>query len=592
MDETRFLKTVNQLRGMNFIVKSYQRGYRWEEEQVIDLLNDLQEFRKNQEERPKESNIYCLQPLVIKRIQENEYEIIDGQQRLTTIYILLKFLGKKVYNISYETREGSKEFLEKIDQEAEISTKNIDYYFMKNAYNVIKNWFRETEIKNEDGALGAEFEILLLGGKPQVQFIWYEIEEQKYAPEEVFSRMNVGKIPLNDAELIKAKLLFFVNQNNEKNNYERQLEIGNEWDTIEQSLRNESFWRFIVNEKIQKNNRIEYIFDYIAQFNKDKKKKSEYYTYEEIQKRLEKDSNNYELWNKKVKKYYNMFEEWYNDIELYNYIGFLNLYGKETYKLIDEYENKCKEKDEFKKRVKQLVIKSAKEEIAERVEDICELTYEEDYTKLKKLLILLNIIADTKIKQRFPFERCLISEWSIEHIHPQNPEKLTDDKKKWIKWSESEIKTATRLVEKFKSENLEKASKYEEIIGELTNIKDNATNLKTNQLQHIFENISNKIMEDYGKKDINTLGNLALLDKNLNSEINNNFFDTKRENIIEAEKRGIYVPTCTKNVFMKFYSNNPDQLYFWNDDDRREYRKAMEKMLKEFYGEGEKINDK
>lgn len=55
------LKKTNELLGMNFYIPSYQRGYRWTEQQVKDLLNDIDEFKQEGD------NWYCLQPLVVKK---------------------------------------------------------------------------------------------------------------------------------------------------------------------------------------------------------------------------------------------------------------------------------------------------------------------------------------------------------------------------------------------------------------------------------------------------------------------------------------------------------------------------------------------
>ena len=71
-------RLVGQIEG-EFYVPSYQRGYRWDETQVTALLNDVY---KNGE------NPYCLQPIVVRKGDNGRYELIDGQQRLTTLYII------------------------------------------------------------------------------------------------------------------------------------------------------------------------------------------------------------------------------------------------------------------------------------------------------------------------------------------------------------------------------------------------------------------------------------------------------------------------------------------------------------------------
>ena len=56
------LKSINELFGMNFYIPAYQRGYRWNIQQVKDLLEDIQEFIDK-----KKEGFYCIQPLVVKR---------------------------------------------------------------------------------------------------------------------------------------------------------------------------------------------------------------------------------------------------------------------------------------------------------------------------------------------------------------------------------------------------------------------------------------------------------------------------------------------------------------------------------------------
>ena len=109
------LKPIKALRGMIFLIPKQQRGYRWTTQQVTDLLMDIQEF---QSKKKGPSEFYCLQPLVVKRrdcdilakIKEAEtleaveqllsgssWEVIDGQQRLTTIYVILSVLGDQEF---------------------------------------------------------------------------------------------------------------------------------------------------------------------------------------------------------------------------------------------------------------------------------------------------------------------------------------------------------------------------------------------------------------------------------------------------------------------------------------------------------------
>lgn len=58
------LEPIKDLKDMNFFIPDYQRGYRWEEQQVKDLLDDIYSFSKKKG-AGKEKEIYCIQPLVV-----------------------------------------------------------------------------------------------------------------------------------------------------------------------------------------------------------------------------------------------------------------------------------------------------------------------------------------------------------------------------------------------------------------------------------------------------------------------------------------------------------------------------------------------
>lgn len=77
------IKSINDLLGNDFYVPSYQRGYRWTPIQVTELLTDIWDFHRKPGKIPEE--FYCLQPIVVK-LNNGEWELIDGQQRLTTIF--------------------------------------------------------------------------------------------------------------------------------------------------------------------------------------------------------------------------------------------------------------------------------------------------------------------------------------------------------------------------------------------------------------------------------------------------------------------------------------------------------------------------
>ena len=271
------LKSIGDILGMNFYIPKYQRGYRWTRQQVIDLLNDIKEFMGRE---PSDGEIYCLQPLVVKnkeidtfkKIKEEaqnlsevkallkgSWDVIDGQQRLTTIKILLAHLtAEKSYDIIYETRKDSETFLCDISCEKEAN--NIDFYHMVQTKDIIGEWFKD--IKDDDIS---SFKEALLN---KVKFIWYESIDEN--PISVFTRLNIGKIPLTDAELVKALFLNqsnFLNGENAENIRLYQQEIATEWDNIEYTLQNDEFWFFIHSLGWNKPTRIDFIFDLMQEAN-------------------------------------------------------------------------------------------------------------------------------------------------------------------------------------------------------------------------------------------------------------------------------------------------------------------------------------
>ena len=238
------IKTISDLLKSNFFIPSYQRGYRWTEQQVADLLNDINEFSPKEIPNSNEKTWYCLQPIVVKQKPENEWDVIDGQQRLTTIYLILYYLNQryteegrtKLFELQYETRKDSAKYLKNELGKKEKDDTNIDYFHISTAYQTVKKWFKEKEVEKS-------FEPKFYDS---TKVIWYEVSTNEDSID-IFTRINSGKIPLTNAELIKA--LFLNSSNFAKADSEKlrlkQLEIASEWDRIEYTLQDDSFWYFI-----------------------------------------------------------------------------------------------------------------------------------------------------------------------------------------------------------------------------------------------------------------------------------------------------------------------------------------------------------
>ena len=239
-------KQVSEIKG-DFVVPAYQRGYRWSKE-VTMLLNDISEIKDCVSYR------YCLQPIVVKKIENSKYELIDGQQRLTTIYLIYKTLNKYLpfvsnnFNLKFEIRTRSAEYLQNISEDSDES--NIDFYYIKKAFLAIQEWFK----KQKDATLSALN--IFKAFSEKVDVIWYEVDSQEDS-NALFQRLNIGKIPLSSSELVKA--LFLCTSNASSISKERQEEISLQWDNIEKELQDDNFWFFLSN-KNKSNKFVERLF--------------------------------------------------------------------------------------------------------------------------------------------------------------------------------------------------------------------------------------------------------------------------------------------------------------------------------------------
>ncbi|TAE75954.1 MAG: DUF262 domain-containing protein [Bacteroidetes bacterium] len=567
MSNNTAIKSIAELKDFHFLVEDYQRGYKWTKTEVEQLLNDINEFSGNSNE------FYCLQPIVVKNVIDNEKdktELIDGQQRTTTIYIILSYLGKEKYSIDYRTRESSKDFLSKIKENVENKTwisnyegkemDNIDNYYFFNAYETVKKWF---------GNKSADKEAFHKKLTEQVKVIWYEvpnIENSKQESIKIFTRINSGKIPLTNAELIKA--LFLINVQNDKNAEILQLkqnEIAQQWDNIEYTLQDDAFWSFISNDKPTAT-RIDFIFDLIADKNKNEKDK--YSTFLSYNENFAKESNK-QTWVEtewqKVRITFQTLQEWYENRELYHLIGFLIWKGEKVSDILSWKKGKTK------KEFKQEIINHAK--ITFKPNENLE-TIEFGDSRIKSILLLHNIatLLESETSNNFSFTKFKGENWDIEHIHAQQSQAITQ-KKDWLIW----ITETKAEVEKV---NISETTIKEEIVEKLKVDENTLT-------QDIFDTLFNDVIEFYNKisgnkNEINGLANLVLLDAGTNRSYKNAIFSVKRNKIIAQDTKGVFIPICTKNVFLKYYSKDISQMFLWTDKDSQEYLSDIENKLKPF----------
>lgn len=555
------LISVNYLLGKQFHVPSYQRGFRWTTMQVGELLDDIWEFHNNS----TKEEFYCLQPLVVAK-QDDKWILIDGQQRLTTIFLILSYFNerlaeayrKKLYSLSYETRPDSAAYLNNITEADR--NKNIDYFYIYEAKNTVKKWFEDKQNIVND------YESTVLN---RVKFIWYEVS-QGLAPIDIFTRLNSGRIPLTNAELVRALFLRKGNfaDRNDKEIYLKQLQIAGEWDRIEYQLQEKRFWYFLTDNIDDYPTRIEFIFDLM-------KKKPEhsdtYYTFHRFNDDLSQNKDIEEHWNH-IKKYFMTFEEWFNDRQLYHWIGFLVTTDS---KLIDLQSNAAaKTKTAFKSYLEG--------EIKKKVDyQLHDLDYDSNRSKIKNVLLLFNIItilSNDKSYLWFPFDSYKMDDWDIEHIRSIKSDVPPGSKQRgWLQEVREYFIVAPSQHADVKFDKLLDEDE-KKIVQRLTDIL-NKDIIEEADFIELYNDLLVFFKEDWETDDINMISNLALLDARTNRGYKNAVFPVKRRTIIQRDMRGTFVPICTKNVFLKSYSKKPKDLMHWKKEDADDYLQAIKDML-------------
>lgn len=638
MDNTIKLFSISELLEKNFFIPSYQRGYRWTKQQVEDLLNDIYAFAKKPNKSSKE--FYCLQPVVVKPHKwervladgktENVdgWELVDGQQRLTTIRVLFTYLikehlkgdtlkkeyGKDVFKVEYETRADTEHFLNNI---TENNNETIDYFHISNAYKHIREWFEMQE--SQRGVREAIINALVYKHgdlnnpiKGVVQVIWYQIEDGKN-PIDTFIRINLGKISLTNSELIKALFLQEGNFGVDKNELAklRQIEIANEWDRIENTLQDDDFWWFLNKGENKKPSRIEFIFDLVKsvaikndpeiiyrQSNdlilEERKKTNpsieesigtdQFSTFRYFYQRFD-EKNDFNFIKKEwatITDYFKTFIEWYSNPIWYHYIGFLIYCGDNIVELFNITHTNINTKnditEELKKRVKERFI-GVKWTFDENMFPYLDLSYAKAKQKqyIKELLLLLNvqyIIDQCKSKNiifKFPYKSFKEEDWDVEHIDSFTENPLIDrpTQIEWLTTSKSDLED----IEEFKKD-LKLAERIKSFIEDEKS-KESFELIQGEIIRISGEETNDKILK-------NNIGNLTLLDAKTNRSYGNALFPTKRRIIIEKDIDGTFVPIWTKNLFLKYFDLKTTSRTKWNESDIKKYREIISQKLIDF----------
>ena len=644
--------SVGDITGVDFSIPKYQRGYRWESQQVTDLLNDFYDFFIER----KETADYSLQPLVVKRYVKNlpllkqevsslhddsddsylyinaledlisrncQWEVIDGQQRLTTLYIILNVLKKKrPYNIEYKTRQGSKTYLENKLENLQSSKDNNDYYHMHGAYVAVNRWIGRNFGYEALSSPGNELNDLADCIEKRVKFIWYESVDEN--PIDVFTRINIGKIALTNAELIKALLLNCTNFKGEDFDSLRlkQLNIAKKWDEIEYSLQKKDFWLFLTDTSESYDTHIDYLFKLLCEQNMlelpeeemTRIGKDRYRVYRYFSAVLKNGKEIEGIWDKVI-CIFDTFKEWFNDEFLYHYIGFL-IWSREKDKG-DKFELISDLMERWGKSTKEEFLRKIKEKIKETIKtgagNLNKLHFDKDKSKIFKILLLHNIQSvlttlnvqkqskyEMNVFYKFPFHLFKSESWNVEHIDSATFNELKTLKEKKA-WARAILNSSPNSIDD------ETRSLLEALINE-----KEAKNVGDDYFKQLYDKVMPmvKVQEPLQVSVDNSpdcpednermhIWNLTLLDEKTNKSYHNYLFSLKRAFVINKEKglschlnddgeieldgvEAAFVPSCTKQVFLKYYTIQSNDLLSWGRKDAKAYLGDIKEKIKDF----------
>lgn len=550
------LITIAELIGKgSFCIPEYQRGYRWTQDEVEKLLNDIYEFNADGTEA---NEYYCLQPIVVKKIKD-EYRIVDGQQRITTISLILGVISKELSQNESQITINYK-----------VTHNPLDNNYKDEAIIVIKNWISKKEKESKEFKLNKLKENLLKSTK----VIWYELDEVENE-HKVFERLNVGKIPLTSAELIKAALL--NSKNFTRDSELSKIQLALQWDEVEHTLQDDAFWCFLSNDTDKTSTRIDRIFElYYAETDSGRN------IFEIFR---EKSGGGYQKeWN----KIYNFFRrnvDLFNDPQAQGMMGFVYFNKKTKPKEIKNIFFKKENNEELRTKeeiivklknycatnicndneIKNLSSEDSKKHIKEYIEN---LSYEKNKENINNILLLANIGKATFDGNKFPFDKYKIFKnndeyekinYDIEHISSQTENDLSNEKEKFIYLLSLLVVGSENESNKGELNKLLQKTGQKKIADEDWKFLSDFWDTTEDEIKELnFNKIKEKLNDDKYKKykkyiddddiDTDAIGNLVLLDSKTNRSYKNSVFALKKDYIFKSKD---FIPPLTICAFMR-----------------------------------------
>lgn len=201
-EDLKIIPVSDVFANINYLVPIYQRNYAWSETQIEQLIEDIEssidDFNKN----------YFLGNLIVNQMDNNVYEVIDGQQRLTTLYLIEKYLGIVFAKeaLRFEAREKSNRTLSYVsDSSNQELIEELSSPEILKGFQIVDNYFKNKNIDKGRFTQKLKRVFLIRVQVPQ------NIDLNHY-----FEIMNTRGEQLELHEIAKAKLLEVLESDHDK----------------------------------------------------------------------------------------------------------------------------------------------------------------------------------------------------------------------------------------------------------------------------------------------------------------------------------------------------------------------------------------
>jgi len=560
---------LGKYEATKFFIAPYQRGYKWSSETpnspVQLLMSDLIDAFSS---KPKE---YYLQFITVAKDEKRKdmLEVIDGQQRLTTITLLFSVMNYKLKcndkpftdsKLSYEVRKRVSEFLENyiykdVRKIIEISWDDLiadqpqydeqDIYYLFYATKKINEMLPKENLQEFYDYVANK--VMLIVNKV----------EKTITCERIFSNLNTNKVELTSAELIKGLLLTKSARENDVPNratpyreiLEQRTSMGRQWDEIDNWANNPKIQSFYFNQVKDPIHELLLLIALKDEF-KPPKNKDKYYLFNYFQSKIKKGEQTAKGYFFELKQLKCILNDWFIDPKIYNLLGFL-IIAKGSKDNTTSFIDKIKLQ-------KEILIKTLVEKVKGLIPtEIEKLSYGDNNDEIYNLLLALSVFGN---KERFDFYSFKKNEWSLEHIFPQNPKKISS------KLEQSDIILINSIIGERINDNsfIDLTDKTHKELK----LRDKLARKLKQETCILNEDELNLLCNMLQSKSLNRIGNMALLTKSDNSSNGNGMFDAKRINIVQRVSSGRFVPKHTYDVFSKLISKkmNPN-LTIWSEQD-------------------------